>query len=233
MTFDIKTAFLHGELEEEVYIKIPEGYNAPGKVCLLKKALYGLRQAPSKWNKKLTGFLRSEGMENLKTDQCIFVNKSKTVHLAIHVDDGIVIGRDMETMKQLLKKLKDKFQVRITENLKSYLGMEVKKDRNGIFISQGKYAQHVIEKYNMNDSHARPTPIAPQKSGSETVKEEQKFPCRETVGSLLYLSGKTRPDMAYAVNFESRTLEKPEASDVQNIKRTLRYLNGTQDCIIP
>ena len=81
-----------------------------------KKALYGLKQAPSKWNKKLTGFLRSEGMENLKTDECIFLNKSKTVYLAIHVNDGIVIGRVIETMKQLLKKLKDKFQMRITEN---------------------------------------------------------------------------------------------------------------------
>ena len=119
MTFDITTAFLHGELEEEVYMKIPEGYNVPGKVCLLKKALYGVKQAPSKWNKKLTGFLRSEGMENLKTDQCIFVNKSKTVQLAIHVDDSIVIGRDIETMKKLLKKLNDKFQMRITENPKS------------------------------------------------------------------------------------------------------------------
>ena len=107
--------------------------------------------------------------------------------------------------------------------------MEVKKDKNGIFISQGKYARHVIEKYNMNDSHAKPTPIARQKSGSETEKEEQKFPYRETVGSLLYLSCKTRPDMAYAVHFESRTLEKPEASDIQNIKRTLRYLNRTQE----
>ncbi|PNF42902.1 hypothetical protein B7P43_G12889 [Cryptotermes secundus] len=92
-TFDVKTAFLYGDLEEENYMEIPEGYKNTGKVCLLKKALYGLRQAPSKWNKKLTTFLKEEGLNQLKSDQCIFKNDADSVFMAIHVDDGKINSR--------------------------------------------------------------------------------------------------------------------------------------------
>jgi hypothetical protein len=93
-TFYVKTAFLYGDLEEEIYMEIPEGYKNKGKICLLKKALYGLRKAPSRWNKKFTNFLKEEGLNQLKSNQCIFKNDTINVYLAIHVYDGIIIGEN-------------------------------------------------------------------------------------------------------------------------------------------
>jgi len=103
-TFDVKTAFLYDTLDKEIYMKIPEGYDeqGTGKVCLLKKALYGLRQAPLRWNKRLTDFLRSEGLIQLKNDQCIFKTADNNLYLAIHVDDGLIVAKNSVVVKRLL-----------------------------------------------------------------------------------------------------------------------------------
>lgn len=122
-TFDVKTAFLYGELEEEMYLSVPEGYNSKGKICKLKKALYGLKQAPNRWNKKLTNFLRNEGLKQTDNDKCIF---SSGKDLAIHVDDGILIAKDVNHMSSVLKKLCHEFEISIEDNPKLYLGIEIK-----------------------------------------------------------------------------------------------------------
>lgn len=234
ITFDVKTAFLNGNLEEEIYMKIPEGYNAPGKICLLKKALYGLKQAPLQWNKRLTEFLTGENLKQLKTDQCVFKtkNKDKKMFLAVHVDDGILFGEDEHQMKILLEGLKKNFEITVQENPTQYLGLEIRRVEDGIFINQARYSKQVLNKYQMNASKPVSTPIAPPKKNLQALVNESSaysnFPYREVIGSLLYLSCKTRPDLAYAVNYESRSMEKPTSLDISNVKRTLRYLNGHQ-----
>ena len=115
-TFDIKSAFLYGDLEEEIFMKLSEGYNHPGMVCLLQKALYGLRQAPLQWYKKLTIFLKNE----LKSDKCVFkIGKGKqTLYLAIHVDDGLILGEDESEIQKLLQKMGKQFKMTTTTNPK-------------------------------------------------------------------------------------------------------------------
>lgn len=225
ITFDVKTAFLNGELDTEIFMEVPEGYNEPGKVCLLKKALYGLRQAPQKWNQRLTDFLRLQGLIPLKTDQCVFRNEDKNLFIAIHVDDGLVIGKNRERINELLKKLKTEFEVTLQEEPRSYLGMELKRTQDGIYLFQEKYVQKIVSKYGMKDSKKMDTPIAIQGNCNDTIKN-WKFQYNEVVGSLLFLTCKTRPDIAFAVNYESRALNNPMSQDFDNVKRTLRYLNG-------
>ncbi|GJQ69462.1 hypothetical protein Trydic_g14423 [Trypoxylus dichotomus] len=164
--FDIKTAFLYGELEETIFMNIPKGYPHADKICKLKKSLYGLKQISLKWNELFTSFLRNNGLKALETQRCIFKNDDGTLILAIYVDDGILIGNNVNQMNE----------------------------HNKI----------------VDDEH-----------------DELRFPYREVVGSLLYASCKTRPDLAYAVNYESRFVENPKKLDVTNVKRTLRYLNGS------
>ena len=134
-TFDVKTAFLYGDLEEENYMEIPEGYKNTGKICLLKKALYGLRQAPSQWNKKLTTFLKEEGLNQLKSDQCIFKNDANSLFMAIHVDDGIIMGEDERQIEEILLKLENQFQITKTTNPKVYLGIQIEATRWNTYLS--------------------------------------------------------------------------------------------------
>jgi len=230
-TFDVKTAFLYGHIEEEIYVKLPEGYeDETGKICRLQKALYGLKQAPSQWNKRLTSLLKDEGLIQLKADQCIFKEPNNEFYLAIHVDDGIIMGKSPVKIQNLLKKLEKEFEMTINKNPSMYLGMEVTQNSNGIFLSQRSYAKQIIDRYNMIDSKSAKTPIEPYENNSLVNEEaEIKFPYREAVGSLLYMTNKTRPDITYAVNYESRFMENPTKQDVQNVKRTLRYLKETQN----
>ncbi|GJQ87973.1 hypothetical protein Trydic_g12902 [Trypoxylus dichotomus] len=169
--FDIKTAFLYGELEETT------------KICELKKSLYGLKQAPLKWNELFTSFLRKNGLKALETQRFIFKNDDGTLILAIYVDDGILIGNNVNQMNELLSKLGYAFKIKIDKNLKTFGGI----DRMG------------------DDSKPVETPIAGITKIADDEHDELRFPYREIVGSLLYASCKTRPDLAYANTLSGST----------------------------
>ncbi|PNF15680.1 hypothetical protein B7P43_G14259 [Cryptotermes secundus] len=152
--------------------------------------------------------------------------------MAIHVDDGIIMGEDERQTEEILLKLENQFQITKTTNPKVYLGIQIERQPDGIHISQTNYASQVLEKYNMQESREMKTPMAmttPTNDKGENEKNDIRFPYREAVGSLLYMTSKTRPDMAFAVNVVSRTLENPDKIAVQNVKRTPRYVKGTRD----
>ena len=230
--FDIKTAFLYGTLNEDIYMQIPEGYKRQdSKVCKLKKSLYGLKQAPMKWNEHFTKFLKENDMESLSVDQCIFKNKRGTLFLAIYVDDGLIVGKNDEEIDNLLSKLKDSFEIKKFNKVDSFLGIKITKGDSWIKLDQVNYTESVLDRFHMSNAKSVSTPITDyddDKTATES-REVVQFPYREAVGSLLYLSNKTRPDIAFAVGFCSRNLENPSKSDVNNVKRILRYLGATKN----
>jgi hypothetical protein len=230
MQFDIKTAFLYGEVDEDIFMSLPEGFEE-GKVVKLNKALYGLKQAPLKWNQCFSNCLIREGLEPTKCERCIFKNESNSLFLAIFVDDGILIGKDKGEMKTLLEKLCTEFEVKIDYNPKYFLGMCIERTDDQIKLKQSKYAEQVVCTYNMNDAKISETPIDNGYNvvNSNNKSEEINFPYREAVGSLLYLSNKTRPDISLAVNILSRKVEKPASNDINCVKRTLRYVKGSMN----
>jgi hypothetical protein len=151
------------------------------------------------------------------------------MYIAIHVNDGIIFGEDKNQIEKVLNGLQKSFEISKTENPTMYLGMEIKISTEGIWISQENYARKVLEKFNMQDCKDSPTPLVTNPSTESREYYESRFPYREAVGSLVHLSTKTRPDLAYAVNLKSRTLENPDITAIHTVKRALKYLQGTQD----
>lgn len=229
--FDIKTAFLNGDLSETVYMKQPIGFSdGTSKVCKLNKSLYGLKQASRCWNKKFTHFIKLFEFVQSEADPCVFIRKTngETIILAIYVDDGLLAATNESCIQPVIVFLRKHFEVKEFE-AKCYLGLQIDQRLDGsIFINQKAYAKKVIERFGMVDAHPVSTPMenhcALQKddNGKATA-----FPYREAIGSLHFLADKTRPDISFTVNFLSRFMEKPTDAHVAAVKRVIKYLKKT------
>lgn len=225
-TFDIKTAFLYGELEEDVFMLPPEGYEYGNRVCKLKKALYGLKQAPLKWNQRFADFLKNRKLIQLKTEQCIFKQEDNKLILGIYVDDGIILWKDKNELKRLIDDLRSEFEINDCGKSDVFLGMEMNIEKGKIKLTQKQYAKRILEKFRMDEAKEVNTPIIKGTEEDEDGAEVQ-YPYREAIGSMLYLSSKTRPDLAYATNYGSRFVTKPKESNLKDVKRMFRYIKGT------
>lgn len=229
--FDVKTAFLYADLEEEIYMRQPKGYDdKSGRVCKLLKSLYGLKQASRCWNKRFTSFLKRFEFKATDADPCVFVNikgKSKT-YLALYIDDGLLASNDEKFVISVISFMKKEFEIKFTE-ADTYLGLQIVKQRDGsIFIHQQNYAEKVLKRFNMEDCNSVAIPADPNLVLHEVKPEKVcDFPYREAIGSLMYLAIATRPDICFAVNYASRHMEKPAQIHVNAVKRILRYIRGT------
>ena len=189
-------------------------------MCKLNKALYGLKQAPLKWNEKLTQFLKERKLEQLKTEQCIFKHSNNNLILGIYVDDGILLGKDINQMNNLLEEMEKVFEIKVCKNPNVFLGMEVCIKTGKIRLTQTQYTKRILERYRMQDSKPVSTPIIKGPEG-DIDQKECKFPYREVIGSLLYLSSRTRPDLTYATNYGSRYINEPKGCNVTDAKRNV------------
>jgi hypothetical protein len=229
---DVKSTFLNGILEEEVYVDQPPGFEVkekPTKVYRLKKALYGLKQAPRAWYNRIdtylikSGFSRSQNEPTLytKTDQ-----QGKILIVCLYVDDMIYTGNlELTSFKHAMQ---SEFEMTDLGIMKYFLGIEVDQSTKGIFVCQQKYATDIIKRFCMEDCNPTETPIP---LGTKLSKQDEGPTVDSTlykslVGSLLYLTT-TRPDIMYATNFVSRFMESPKDSHWKMAKRILRYVAGT------
>lgn len=233
MQFDVKTAFLHGDLAEDVYMKQPVGYDdGSGKVCKLVKSLYGLKQASRCWNKKFTNLIKKIDFEVCKADPCVFVRKreGELTMIAIYVDDGLIVSTSNACIQPVIEFLQNNFEIKVTE-AGYYLGFEINHRPNGsIHINQAAYTRKVLNRFNMLDANPVSTPVNNQQHlGVPKEKKNISFPYREAVGSLMYLALGTRPDIAFAVSLVSRFVDCADEIHVTALKRVLKYLKGTQN----
>lgn len=247
---DVKTAFLHGELKEEVFMEIPEGLEVPEnvkleKVCKLEKSLYGLIVSPKLWYKKFTEEVRKLGLENDLHDPCLFTWRSngKLAIVLLYVDDMLIAGNDPEKLNEIKTHLSSVFQMKDLGEPKNFLGMTIHRDRNerSIVLHQAAYTERVLERFNMHESKPQSTPMVTRQvdhrnkklkshsENSEKPNEVKRVPFREAIGSLMYLASATRPDIAYAVNYLARNQIDPTEDDWVEVKRVFRYLRGTTD----
>lgn len=231
MQFDVKTAFLYGDLNETIYMDYPEGYENPdNKVCHLIKSLYGLKQAPRQWNIKFNDFLTEFKLKRSNVDKCLYFNSDRTLILAIYVDDGLVASSDKGLLTKLVAHLRANFEVKVMA-CESYLGFRIHRNhkQKEMIINQSLYAQKVLTRFGMNDCKPVSTP---EEMGPLEVKDTtplpDNYPFKDLVGSLLYLVTCTRPDIAHAVSVASRT-GSPTMEHWLRLKRILRYLKGTID----
>ena len=154
----MKTAFLHGDLEEEIYMQQLGGFEVKGKenlVCKLKKSLYGLKQAPRQWYKKFDSFMMIHGYSRTSSDHCVFTRKFSNddfIILLLYVDDMLIIGHDSSKIDRLKRALNKSFAMKDLGSAKQILGMKISRDRKNrkLWLSQESYIEKVLERFNMS-----------------------------------------------------------------------------------
>ncbi|GKA99022.1 retrovirus-related pol polyprotein from transposon TNT 1-94, partial [Tanacetum coccineum] len=231
---DVKSAFLHGEIKEEVFVDQPPGYEVKGqesKVYRLKKALYGLKQAPRAWYSRIEAYFIREGFTKCPYEHTLFIKfgaGGKILIVCLYVDDLIYTGNDKEMFEVFKKSMMTEFDMTDLGKMRYFLGIEVEQRTDGIFIGQRKYAQEMLRKFNMDQCNAVHNPIVP---GIKLTKDDEGTEVdgtiyRQMVGSLMYLTT-TRPDLMFAVSLISRYMKRPTESHLASARRVLRYVKGT------
>jgi hypothetical protein len=233
--FDIGTAFLNGKLKEEIYMSQPEAYEkSGGLVCKLEKSIYGLKQAARQWNECFDNFLKQYKLKVSVADPCVYFNTGeiKTI-VGIHVDDGLICSTDRIELDMIIKHLEKEFEVK-QGAMDYYVGSQVQisEARDRIFINQSRYISDILERFEMTNCHPIATPSDPGKSllksqGEDDYELGEEIPYKEAIGSLMYPSCITRPDISFVVSDAARWSKRPRRSHWTAIKRILRYLKGT------
>ena len=238
---DVKSAYLHSNIEEEIYLEQPQGFvkkaNSGQKlVCKLNKSIYGLKQAAKNWYEALTSLLLKERFKRSRNDYCLFVQKEEDEtfsYVLVWVDDIVVAGATEEAVNEIKSMLNENFKMDDCGALNWFLGMQILRTHDKITVDQKKYIETVLQQFNMSDCKAVATPGEVNLKLVKSDDEEQKLVdlklYRSLVGSLLFISKQTRPDILHIVNQLSRFLDKPNESHWKAAKHVLRYLKGTID----
>ncbi|KAD4178669.1 hypothetical protein E3N88_27260 [Mikania micrantha] len=242
---DVKTAFLHGVLDEQIYMKQPLGFVKEGeenKVCLLKKSLYGLKQSPRQWYRRFDECMIKSGFIRSNFDSCVYTMEyvqGKFIYLLLYVDEMLIACEDIEQIGHVKKLLMCEFDMKELGPAKKILGIEIERDRvnRRLYLTQKSYIRKVLLNYSMENSKPVVTPLAQHFKLSKEdcpvkvteVEDMKGVPYSNAVGSLMYLMVCTRPDIGYAVSVVSRFLANPGKMHWKAVKWIMRYLNGTKD----
>jgi hypothetical protein len=230
---DVKTAFLNGELEEEIYMEQPEGFIAPGKekkVCRLVKSLYGLKQAPKQWHEKFDNVMLSNGFKINECDKCVYIKVTKSGYaiVCLYVDDMLIFGSNNDIIKATKNMLRSQFDMKDMGIADVILGIKITRTSEGIALSQSHYIEKVLERFKTHYTGVAKTPedlnLHLTKNAGASISQVE---YARVIGSLMYVTNCTRPDMAHAVNVLSRYTSNPGRDHWKAITRVLNYLNYT------
>ncbi|KAL4292078.1 hypothetical protein GQ457_14G019000 [Hibiscus cannabinus] len=229
---DVNNAFLHGFLNEEVYMLLPPGVSSsiPNAVCKLNKSLYDLKQASRQWNERLTSALSQQSFRQAKSDASLFTKGegSDFIALLIYVDDVVIVSPNSTEISLIKQFLHDSFKIKDLGKLKFFLGFEVARSPKGINFCQRKYTLDLLKDSGFLESKPVSTPILPSHklSRQKGVLLEDPTSYRKLIGKLIYLIN-TRPDIAFAVQYLSQFLSAPTDFHLTVVHRILMYLKGT------
>ena len=244
---DVETAFLHGELDEELYIEAPEGSDYPkGTILRLAKSLYGLKQAPRQWNKALHSFIISQGFKQSVLDSGVYYRGTgaDSTYLAVYVDDLLILGHNLDFICYFKTKLNDTFKIKDLGEVRTILGMNVNRDRaqRKITLSQSDYLRKMIAKYRLDPDVVYSTkPVPMTKSVFKTAIDgdhalaaniEGVYPYRNALGAILYANTSSRPDISFAVSSLAGHNSNPKKMHWLAIIDLLKYISDTQDLCI-
>jgi len=243
---DVVTAFLQGDINEEIYVKIPvinQDIKAVKQETIykLKKAVYGLKQGSRCWNLKLDRVLTNLNFKRSTADPCVYQrNQGENILIiAIYVDDILIFSNNQKQKNDIKEKLKKEFKLKDLGEVTNCLGIRITRDRQRglLWMDQSQYIDQVLNKFNMKDCNPSSTPldknqILTHEMSPKTKKEEEvmrNVPYREAIGCMMYAQLATRPDLAYGISVVSRFSNNPGVAHWQAVKRILRYLKGTKD----
>jgi hypothetical protein len=228
--FDLTGAFLVADMDRPLYVNIP-GYKVPkGKALLLKKALYGGRSSGALYAKEISSWLRDYGFIPTTVDPTLYkyTRGDKVIYVSLYVDDGACFTNDEELYQEFIKALSTKYKLSDQADLEWHLGMKFTRDLEAgtVAMDQRAYIEHVLKRFNMSDCRVKPTPLP---AGITLSADDcPKYPIREDVkmyqqliGSLMYISCGTRPDIAYAVNACAQFMKSPGQTHIAAAKHIL------------
>jgi hypothetical protein len=232
---NVKSAFLNGVLEEEVYVRQPPGFESEKyrhRVYNLRKALYGLKQVPRAWYSRLRGFPFERGFEMGKVDQTLFLLRQGRDILIVHVyvDDIVFGGSSNSLVARFAEYMSREFKMRMMGELQFFLGLQIKQSKEGTFVHQAKYTKGIVRKFKMENSKAMETPMSTTTTldADEEGEHVDQKEYRRMIESLLYLTA-MRPDIQFSVCLCARFQVSPWTSHRQAVKRIFRYLRHTPD----
>lgn len=230
---DVKTAFLYGNIDEDIWIELPTGCGVSG-MAKLRKALYGLKQSPRVWYNTLATFLASLDFKPLDADSSVFCRDGTII--AIYVDDLLIAGASKPDIDKIKASLSERFKMSDLGACHFYLGMEVIRDRprRTLRLSQKAYIEKVLQDHGFGsckpvstpmETSSRLVPADPNHQADQTFRRKY----QSIVGSLMYAMLGTRPDLAFAVSAVSRFSSNPDKTHMRAVERILRYLHDTAD----
>jgi len=232
---DVVSAFLEAPLQEEVYVEQPYGYTNGNRniACLLKRALYGLKQSSREWYNTLRAFFEVNGYERLNKDHSVFVHDNGTV-VAVYVDDILMLAPHKSGISLLKQQLDKRFRMKHLGDISWYLGMKVVRDRPNrtIYINQASFTKQLLEQLDMLECHPTAIPMNQgdymQKAPDGYVADREEHEAyRSLVGAFQWLVTMTRPDLAFSVGKCGRYTANPTSAHFNAAKRICRYLAGT------
>jgi len=230
---DVKSAFLNGILQEEIYVEQPAGFVTQGKedkVYLLKKALYGLKQAPRAWYGRIDDYLTGSGFQKSLSEATLYVKRinDDVLIISLYVNDLLVTGSNTVQVAEFKLNMMQVFEMTNLGLMSFFLGMEIMQNREEIFICQKKYSKEILKKFQMDNCKPTATPMNQKdkfnKEDDTARADEEKF--RSWIGCLMYLTA-TRPNILHATSILSRLMHCPTKIHMRAAKRILRYIKGT------
>lgn len=232
---DVKTAFLNGHLDQELYMRLPKEFDSGGLVAKLQKSLYGLKQASRAWNSRFHEFVSALGFRRSEIDNCLYIATiaGKSVFLIIYVDDILIACHSLEVIDELKGKLKAEFEMTDIGEVRTFLGLTIVRQQNeGVMdINQKRYLERLLDRFGMSDCKPKQTPL---EAGVKLEKCTDPSKCttkpyRELIGCLSYVAVTSRPDISAAVNYYSSFQSCASDEHWNHAKRILRYIKGTLD----
>src|SRR5665213_3340007 len=233
---DVKTAFLNGDLNEEIYMAVPEGidHDVTSAVCRLNRTLYGLKQSPRMWNQKIDQYLINQRYIRLHADHSLYIRRSQSelAIITLYVDDLLILSDTMETMSKVKSALSNEFEMTDCGKLHHFLGIQVTRDRANrrLSLDQSQLANQILKRFGMLECKPVTTPLESSiqlKSAEISQSPVDQTLFRQMIGSLIYLMIGTRPDIAAAVSIISQFASNPTTLHHQAMKHILRYLKDT------
>ena len=234
---DVKTAYLHAPIDCEIYMEQPEGYEKRSKsgeklVCKLHKSLYGLKQSGRNWNAMLHTCLVENDFVQNPADTCVYTREkhNEKVILIIWVDDLIIAANNESVLGNVKGMLTERFKMKDMGKLRHFLGIDFEQANGVVKMSQERYVRKILDRFEMQDCKSRETPCEPKleyTEDAEKMQEPRKY--REAVGSLIYLSTCTRPDISFVVSKLSQHFAEPTVEHWNTVKHVFRYLKGTTE----
>ena len=224
---DVKTTFLNGNLTEDVYMMQPEGFvdpNNAGKICKLRKSIYGLKQVSQSWNIRFDEVVKGFDFIKNEEEACVYKKESgsSVAFLILYVDDILLIGNDIPMLESVKTSLKNSFSMKDLGEAAYIVGIKISRDRSKrlIGLNQDTYIDKLLKRFNMEEAKKGFLPMSHgihlSKTQCPTATDERermsKVPYASAIGSIMYAIISTRPDVSYALSVTSRYKSDPGES---------------------